>query len=138
MGAQGGVIGVTSKSKDESIKIYNGRTQYNEWAFVYIQTAQRPGQAGMPGARRSRPGSQQGQPGPFGMQPGGHAGRTAATVRNRRRDSVSRIGRRSTAEQSVWKSGSERTVHDPNGSTTFTPITPGVRRPAEGSNDRVV
>src|SRR5262245_12540136 len=40
---QGGVIGVTSKSKEESIRIYNGRSKYNEWAFVYIQTAQRPG-----------------------------------------------------------------------------------------------
>lgn len=75
-GLQGGVMGVTSKSKDESIKIYNGRTRYNEWAFVYIQTAQRPGQPGgmpvpgMPG----RPGQQQGQPGPFGMQQGGMPG----------------------------------------------------------------
>jgi hypothetical protein len=73
VGAQGGVIGVTSKSKDESIKIYNGRSRYNEWAFVYIQTAQRPGQPGVqqpgiPGGMR--PGQQQGQPGPFGMQPG--------------------------------------------------------------------
>ena len=66
-GAQGGVIGVTSKSKEESIKIYNGRSRYNEWAFVYIQTAQQPGQPGTPG--RGTPGPQ-GQPGPFGMQPG--------------------------------------------------------------------
>jgi len=40
---QGGIIGVTSKSKDASIKIYNGREHYNEWAFVYIQTAQQAG-----------------------------------------------------------------------------------------------
>ena len=67
-GPQGGVIGVTSKSKDASIKLYNGRSHYNEWAFVYIQTAQRPGQSAGPGV----PGGQgsQGQPGPFGMQPG--------------------------------------------------------------------
>ena len=38
----GGIIGVTSKSKESSIRIYNGRDKYNEWAFVYIQTAQRP------------------------------------------------------------------------------------------------
>ena len=69
VGAQGGVIGVTSKSKEESIKIYNGRSRYNEWAFVHIQTAQRPGQPGTPG----RP-SPQGQPGPFGMQPGRQGG----------------------------------------------------------------
>lgn len=74
-GAQGGVIGVTSKSKDESIKVYNGRTHYNEWAFVYLQTAQRPGQSGVGGGIPvGLPGQggrgQQGQPGPFGMQPG--------------------------------------------------------------------
>src|SRR5712692_6236652 len=34
-GATGGVIGVVSKSPDRSIRIYNGRTHYNEWAFVY-------------------------------------------------------------------------------------------------------
>ena len=70
-GTQGGVIGVTSKSKGESIKLYNGRSKYNEWAFVYVQTSQRPGQSGVPG--QGAPGQQQrpGQPGPFGMQPGG-------------------------------------------------------------------
>ncbi|MEO7134019.1 MAG: hypothetical protein ABI024_07340 [Vicinamibacterales bacterium] len=71
-GPQGGVIGVTSKSKDASIKLYNGRNHYNEWAFVYIQTAQRPGQpAGppVPGSQPPQPASA-GQPGPFGMRPG--------------------------------------------------------------------
>jgi type II secretory pathway pseudopilin PulG len=69
--AQGGVVGVTSKSKDASIKLYNGRNHYNEWAFVYIQTAQRPGQSAGPGI----PGGQ-GQPGqrPGSMQPGGMPG----------------------------------------------------------------
>ena len=71
-GVQGGVIGVTSKSKDESIKIYNGRSKYNEWAFVYIQTTQRPGQTGGPG---------QGGPARPGQQPGAvwhAAGRNAS------------------------------------------------------------
>src|SRR5262245_32125427 len=36
-GPVGGVMGVMSKSKDTSIKIYNGRTHYNEWAFIYVQ-----------------------------------------------------------------------------------------------------
>ena len=44
VGNQGGVIGVTSKSKESSIKIYNGRDHYNEWAFIFLQTAQRAGQ----------------------------------------------------------------------------------------------
>lgn len=73
-GPQGGVIGVTSKSKDASIKVYNGRDHYNEWAFVYVQTAQRPGQSagqGIPGGQQQGlPGQQGQQPGPFGMQPG--------------------------------------------------------------------
>ena len=30
-----GIGGVVSKSKETSIKIYNGRQKYNEWAFVY-------------------------------------------------------------------------------------------------------
>jgi type II secretory pathway pseudopilin PulG len=75
-GPQGGIIGVTSKSKDASIKIYNGRSHYNEWAFVYVQTAQQAGQGGVPG--QQRPGQQgpgqgpgQQQPGPFGMPRGG-------------------------------------------------------------------
>lgn len=71
---QGGVIGVTSKSKEASIKQYNGRSRYNEWSFIYLQTAQRPGQSGMPQqspngpATVGGPGSRQGAQ-PFGMQP---------------------------------------------------------------------
>jgi type II secretory pathway pseudopilin PulG len=75
-GPQGGIIGVTSKSKDASIKIYNGRERYNEWAFVYVQTAQRPGQSAGPGIPGSQggPGQQGQRPGPFGMQPGAMPG----------------------------------------------------------------
>lgn len=70
----GGIIGVTSKSKDTSLKLYNGRDKYNEWAFVYVQTAQRPGGPGQgmqPGGMGpgQQPGQQQ-RPGPFGMPPG--------------------------------------------------------------------
>ena len=77
--AAGGIIGVTSKSKETSIKILNGRQKYNEWAFVHVQTSQRPGQPGgggtvpgVPGGPNQRPGpGQQGpQNSPFGMQPG--------------------------------------------------------------------
>lgn len=32
---QGGFAGVVSRSADESIRIYNGRTTYNEWVFVH-------------------------------------------------------------------------------------------------------
>jgi hypothetical protein len=84
--AAGGIIGVTSKSKETSIRIYNGRDKYNEWAFIYIQTAQRPGGPGAQvpgqgnpgqGGIRQGPGGPGGfggpgqqPPGPFGMQPG--------------------------------------------------------------------
>lgn len=30
----GGIIGVVSKSKESSLRIFNGRTKYNEWAFT--------------------------------------------------------------------------------------------------------
>ena len=68
----GGISGVTSKSKDQSIRLYNGRGHYNEWAFVYIPQVQVPG-VGAPGAGVPGPGGQRGQPpGPLG--PGGTPG----------------------------------------------------------------
>ncbi len=61
-GAPGGIIGVTSKSKDKSIRLYNGRSHYNEWAFVFTQQVQQPGVGG--GAGVGAPGvpGQRGQP----------------------------------------------------------------------------
>jgi type II secretory pathway pseudopilin PulG len=69
----GGVIGVTSKSKAESIRIYQGRTHYNEWAFLFVNNAPggrgvspQPGLPGVPGGvgGQQRPGApQRGQPG---------------------------------------------------------------------------
>jgi hypothetical protein len=65
----GGIIGVTSKSTDTSIRLYKGRSHYNEWAFVYTAPAQAgsaaPGGRGQP----AQPGQ---QPPPF---PGGPNGR---------------------------------------------------------------
>jgi type II secretory pathway pseudopilin PulG len=82
----GGIQGVTSKSKDQSIRLYNGRGHYNEWAFVYIQQQQAAG-GGAPGTATPGPGGQRGQPGqqqpgPFGtgtqpgQRPGGPGGST--------------------------------------------------------------
>lgn len=51
----GPVVGVVSRSKKESIKIYNGQDKYNKWKFVYM----------LP--------QQQGQPAP-GFPPGGAVG----------------------------------------------------------------
>jgi type II secretory pathway pseudopilin PulG len=67
-GPTGGIIGVTSKSTQQSIRVYKGRTRYNEWAFVYTPQVVAPG-AGAPGA--AAPGS--GAPG-VGL-PGGTPGR---------------------------------------------------------------
>jgi type II secretory pathway pseudopilin PulG len=47
-GTTGGISGVTSKSKAQSIRLYNGRNHYNEWAFVYVPQVQAPA-AGAPG-----------------------------------------------------------------------------------------
>jgi type II secretory pathway pseudopilin PulG len=69
----GGISGVASKSKAQSIRLYNGRGHYNEWAFVYIQQQQAAGAGGAPGSATPGRGGQRGQPpGPFpgGDQPG--------------------------------------------------------------------
>jgi type II secretory pathway pseudopilin PulG len=48
-GPRGGVIGVASKSTEASIRIYNGRTHYNEWQFIYSPALMQPGRGGQPG-----------------------------------------------------------------------------------------
>jgi type II secretory pathway pseudopilin PulG len=79
IGPRGGIVGVSSKSKDASIRVYNGATRYNEWLFVYTAATMQPG--GMPGAQQpgapgqGRPGQEmRGGPGgrgqPGGQQPG--------------------------------------------------------------------
>ena len=68
----GGVTGVTSKSKEESIRLYKGRSHYNEWQFVFTPPAQAPGAGGAPGpgGQRGRGQGPGGQSAPFGG-PGG-------------------------------------------------------------------
>ena len=69
-GASGGVIGVVSESKATSIRVYNGRSHYNEWSFVFVPQVQQPGAGGAPGTGTP------GQPGRGGQpnQPGGPGG----------------------------------------------------------------
>jgi type II secretory pathway pseudopilin PulG len=71
----GGIIGVVSKSDEESIRIIDGKSKYNEWLFVYMQQTRgtrRPGGRG--GRQPGQPGQQPGlggrQPGLPGQQPG--------------------------------------------------------------------
>lgn len=131
--AAGGVIGVTSKSSENSIKIFNGRSRYNEWAFVNVQTSQQPGQpgggGGVPGVQG---GPNQGPAGPagrlpFGMPlppgarpiqgPGGQRGFEIPPPRS--------LQGQPTRPPLPGQDGGGFT--SPNGSTTFTPIGPAVR-----------
>jgi type II secretory pathway pseudopilin PulG len=48
-GVAGGVAGVASKSTDESIRVYNGRTHYNEWEFRFQPAAPAAGAGGRGG-----------------------------------------------------------------------------------------
>jgi type II secretory pathway pseudopilin PulG len=94
-----GIQGVTSKSKETSIRRYNGMDKYNQWAFVYLaasgqagfggQQFAKPGQGGFnqPGAGgfggaggAGQPGSGFGQPGSGFGQPGGGFGQKPGTT----------------------------------------------------------
>jgi type II secretory pathway pseudopilin PulG len=82
LGPRGGVTGVTSKSKEKSIRLYKGRGVYNEWQFVYVATTteggtgaggqQRPGRAPSAGAK-PRPGEGT-TPGSSPLTPGSKPG----------------------------------------------------------------
>ncbi len=88
-GIGGGLAGVASKMEADAIKVYNERTKYQEWEFIYElkndRTAlggvagvgiplgpagQRPGQGQQPGPGSTpQPSPFGGQPSPFGGQP---------------------------------------------------------------------
>ena len=74
-GPQGGVVGVASKNNARSIRVYNGRSVYSEWQFVWVPatTTPRTGPAGSvgPGQRGLQPGGGRSSPGPGGVGPGG-------------------------------------------------------------------
>ena len=74
----GPIIGVVSRSTAESLRLYNGRGRYNEWAFVATATSQQAGTPngpqgttapGLGGTRGGPPGPQRG--GGRGIPPGG-------------------------------------------------------------------
>ena len=75
-GARGGIIGVVSKSTETSLRQFNGRSKYNEWAFTEqtVLGLRAPGAGGnVPGANvpgATRPGGI----GPGGNMPGGGPG----------------------------------------------------------------
>jgi type II secretory pathway pseudopilin PulG len=81
--AAGGILAVASKSTQTSLRLYNGKTKYNEWLFMATaastQAGAPPGSGGQtPGGRGGRaggrggvgPGRGAGNPTPFGGQRG--------------------------------------------------------------------
>jgi hypothetical protein len=78
--AVGGIQGVVSKSTETAIRVYKGRTRYNEWLFVHAGAAMTPGGRGvaMPGGRGGRPTpgmpGGRGRGGGRGVGPGGRSG----------------------------------------------------------------
>jgi type II secretory pathway pseudopilin PulG len=71
LGAGASIAGVVSKSKEKSIRLYNGRGHYNEWVFMGPQISSRPGGPGGQG-RPGAPGV--GVPGIGGRDRGGGLG----------------------------------------------------------------
>jgi len=68
-GASPGIMGVTSKSTDPSLRVYKGADHYNQWLFIGTLAA---AQAGGRGAQTPGQGVRGGQP--PGARPGGPAG----------------------------------------------------------------
>jgi type II secretory pathway pseudopilin PulG len=70
IGAQGGIIGVASKSTATSVRVYDGHTKYSEWVFVAQQAS---GRIGAPNASQTPTGGVPG--GVLGGAAGGRGGR---------------------------------------------------------------
>ena len=74
----GPIIGVVSESTAESLRLYNGRGRYSEWAFVAVVATTQPG---APGGQQNLGPGQQGVPGRGGRGAGrgvrGRGGRGA-------------------------------------------------------------
>jgi len=74
----GGMLGVRSKSKDESIRLFLNRNHYNEWMFIFQGLGAGGGRGapggrgvGGPGGRGNGPGGRPGGPGVGGPGVGG-------------------------------------------------------------------
>ena len=61
----GGIAGVASTVERTGIKIYNEKSKYNEWEFIYDLTKDTKGMAGTTGIAGA---PQQGSPSPSGQQ----------------------------------------------------------------------
>ena len=71
----GGIVGVVSRSTEESLRDYNGATRYDQWLFVHQGQGTTPGAAGaaapFPGGLGSGPGGPAGIGGAAGSLDGG-------------------------------------------------------------------
>ena len=78
----GAIMGVASKSTAESIRVFNGKTHYNEWEFVALQQSS---QAGAPqqGQGQGRSGGTQQQPQGAGGSQGEAQGRGSSQTQGR-------------------------------------------------------
>ncbi len=74
-GVSGPVLGVVSKSEQTSLRLFNGRNKYNEWAFVATEANQQAGGGGtdVPGGRGTQQPGMGGRGG--GLQSPGMGGR---------------------------------------------------------------
>jgi type II secretory pathway pseudopilin PulG len=79
-GTLGGIQGVVSTSEETSLRVFNGRTKYNEWVFLPGQ----PRDVGRPQRRQGVPGAVPGQPGGQPGQPGGQPARPGVSPGIRR------------------------------------------------------
>lgn len=141
-----GIQGVTSKSKDTSIKLYNGMDRYNQWAFVYLAASTqagaggggfaRPGMGGQPGGAvqpfgQPQPGGGFGQPGGGFGQPGGGFGRPGGGFGQPGGGGFGQPG--TGSGQPFGQPGQPMPPPSPGGfgapsapgSSVFTPVTPG-------------
>ena len=73
VGGSAPIIGVVSKSTKESMRLYNGRGRYSEWAFVAVATATQAG--GGAGRGQGPPGAPDGQGTGTGVGGRGRGGR---------------------------------------------------------------
>ena len=99
-GEQGGVVGVVSRSEEESLRVYNDREQYNEWAFIYATSATEAGAVAGAG------GIQPIQGGPGGARPGVGSGLGGEPFSFGRRNDGSQRPDRSGGRRDIGNRGS--------------------------------
>ena len=103
----GGIIGVASKSTETSLRVYNGRTKYNEWQFIYLATTAQPG------------GGDQGAAGSGAGMSGGGAGRVAgaAVMVEAGAGPVPVVGMVAATEAAIPMAAAGSAVEDPGASS---------------------